>query len=162
MRSIATGENTWKWETPLRTEFERRAALVEIDALVATWLGIAADDLVAVYRSRYNTLAERDNEMYFDTCGRRIARDPYAFGVGQTKEDWAELQQHLEDPKHKLPPAGYVGPFYKADREAEMRAAHAVFSARLQAARDADEDSAGPEAVRSIDATPVAGSESAG
>ena len=30
-------------DTPLRTERERRAALVEIDALVAVWLGIDAD-----------------------------------------------------------------------------------------------------------------------
>ena len=31
-------------------------------------------------------------------------------------------------------PEGYTAPFYKADREAEMRAAHAVFQARLDAA----------------------------
>ncbi|MGW7595708.1 hypothetical protein, partial [Streptomyces rubiginosohelvolus] len=30
---------TWEYATPLRTEYERRAALVEIDALVSVWLG---------------------------------------------------------------------------------------------------------------------------
>ncbi|MFE0040971.1 hypothetical protein [Streptomyces sp. NPDC059015] len=40
---------------------------------------------------------------------------------------------HLEDPERTPPPEGYEGPFYKADREAEMRAAHAHFQARLDA-----------------------------
>ncbi|MFD9974931.1 hypothetical protein ACFWZR_11625 [Streptomyces sp. NPDC059017] len=40
---------------------------------------------------------------------------------------------HLADPERTPPPEGYEGPFYKADREAEMRAAHAHFQARLDA-----------------------------
>ena len=32
------------WDTPLRTEYERRAALVEIDALVAVWLGLEIEE----------------------------------------------------------------------------------------------------------------------
>jgi hypothetical protein len=39
----------------------------------------------------------------------------------------------LEDPEHTPPPEGYQAPFYKVDREAEMRAAHAHFQARLDA-----------------------------
>ena len=34
----------WTWNTPLRTEYARRAALVEIDALVAVWLGFEIDE----------------------------------------------------------------------------------------------------------------------
>ncbi|OHV62896.1 hypothetical protein [Pseudofrankia sp. BMG5.36] len=153
VRPIAEVKTEWGWETPLRTERERRAALVEIDALVSVWLRIGADELVAICDSRYPTLVERESEMYFDAKGRRLARDPYAFGIEQTKEDWVEFQEYLEDPKRKLPPAGYVAPFYKADREGEMRAAHAVFSARLQAARDAgwqESDGVGP--VQATDA----------
>ena len=37
------------------------------------------------------------------------------------------------------PPEDYTAPFYKADREEEMRAAHAYFSRRLQEAVDAGE-----------------------
>ncbi|WP_322779980.1 hypothetical protein [Frankia sp. Cas4] len=127
----------WEWATPLRTEYERRAALVEIDALVSVWLGIEAEELVAIYRSRYPILADREAEMYFDAAGRRLAADSYAFGFGQAKEHYVQLMAHLEDPERVAPPEGYSPPFYKADREAEMRQAHAVFSARLQAAKDA-------------------------
>ncbi|MEI5035387.1 hypothetical protein RB201_30140 [Streptomyces sp. S1A(2023)] len=47
---VASG---WGSTTPLRSEYARRAALVEIDALVAVWLGISADELVAMYRARF-------------------------------------------------------------------------------------------------------------
>ncbi|MFF5308565.1 class I SAM-dependent DNA methyltransferase [Streptomyces massasporeus] len=122
---------TWKYDTPLRTEFERRAALVELDALVAVWLGITADQLAAIYTGRYAVLHEYESEMYFDATGRKIAKAFHAQGVSQVKTDYAELVAYLENPKTTPPPAGYTAPFYKADREAEMRAAHAHFQSRL-------------------------------
>ncbi|RZU45809.1 hypothetical protein EV284_0459 [Streptomyces sp. BK022] len=126
--------STWEEATPLRTEYERRAALVELDALVSVWLGISADQLVAIYRSRYSILADREDEMWFDHAGRRISRDPYAYGHGQVKENYEQLQSHLSDPAAVPVPEGYIAPFYKADREAEMRAAHAYFQKRLDEA----------------------------
>lgn len=124
-------ESTWTPKTPLRAEYERRASMVEIDALVSVWLGITADQLVTIYKSRYAVLHDREAAMYFDARGRRISADPYAYGLGQTKQDYADLLAHLEAPETTRPPVGYTAPFYKADREAEMRAAHAHFQARL-------------------------------
>ncbi|WP_431039540.1 class I SAM-dependent DNA methyltransferase [Streptomyces sp. P9-1] len=121
----------WQYHTPLRTEFERRAALVELDALVAVWLGITADQLAAIYSSRYTVLHEYESEMYFDAEGRKIAKAFHAQGIDQGKTDYADLRNHLDNPKSTPPPAGYTAPFYKADREAEMRAAHAHFQARV-------------------------------
>ncbi|MEU4133052.1 class I SAM-dependent DNA methyltransferase [Streptomyces wuyuanensis] len=121
----------WDHGTPFRTEYERRAALVELDALVSVWLGITANQLVAIYKSRYAVLADREAAMYFDANGRRIAADPYAHGHGQTKQNYLDLLAHLENPDTTPPPAGYTAPFYKADRETEMRAAHAHFHSRL-------------------------------
>lgn len=124
---------TWTAFTPLRSERDRRSAMVEIDSLVAVWLGIKAEEIVAIYRSRYPILADREEEMYFDSDGRRIAADSYAFGYGQTKENFEQLIAYLES--GGPPPVGYKPPFYKADRVAEMRHAHAVFSKRLEEAR---------------------------
>ncbi|MEU0614076.1 class I SAM-dependent DNA methyltransferase [Streptomyces albogriseolus] len=121
----------WTDGIPLRTEYERRAAIVEIDALVSVWLGITADQLVAIYRSRYAVLYDREAAIYFDARGRRVAADPYAYGHGQTKQAYIDLLAHLESPETTPPPTGYTAPFYKADREAEMRAAHAHFQTRL-------------------------------
>ncbi|MEU2720727.1 class I SAM-dependent DNA methyltransferase [Streptomyces smyrnaeus] len=124
---------TWEYDTPLRTEYERRAALVELDALVSVWLGITAEQLVAIYKSRYPVLSDYEAEMYFDANGRKIARNHNTYGYGQTKETYPALLAHLESPATTPPPEGYEPPFYKADREAEMRGAHAHFQARLDA-----------------------------
>jgi hypothetical protein len=124
-------EPTWMYDTPLRTEYERRAALVELDALVSVWLGITADQLVAIYKSRYPVLSDYESAMYFDVNGRKITANHNTYGHGQTKQDYIDLLAHLENPETTPPPAGYTAPFYKADREAEMRAAHAHFQARL-------------------------------
>ncbi|MFF0779668.1 class I SAM-dependent DNA methyltransferase [Streptomyces sp. NPDC003720] len=132
LKPLATHLQTvWEYGTPLRTEYERRAALVELDALVSVWLGISADQLVTIYRSRFYILAQRESEMYFDTNGRKIAASHHTYGHGQTKQDYLDLLAHLENPETTPPPEGYTAPFYKADREAEMRAAHAHFQARL-------------------------------
>ncbi|MFJ7305108.1 class I SAM-dependent DNA methyltransferase [Streptomyces sp. NPDC099088] len=123
--------SAWSYDTPLRTEYERRATLVEIDALVSVWIGITADQLASIYKSRYPILSDYESKMYFDSNGRKIAANHNTYGHGQTKQDYIDLLTHLENPEATPPPAGYTAPFYKADREAEMRAAHAHFQARL-------------------------------
>ncbi|GGT54106.1 hypothetical protein GCM10010256_08720 [Streptomyces coeruleorubidus] len=123
----------WNHRTPLRSEYERRAALVELDALVSVWLGITADQLVAIYKSRYPVLRDYEAEMYFDAKGRKIARNHNTYGHNQTKEAYPALLAYLQSPETAPPPDGYEPPFYKADREAEMRGAHANFQARLDA-----------------------------
>ncbi|MEZ0064323.1 hypothetical protein ABIA32_000301 [Streptacidiphilus sp. MAP12-20] len=131
--SLAVNSSNWTTDVPLRSDFARRAALVEIDALVATWIGMDIDSLCSIYRDRFPLLREREERMWFDIQGRRIAGDSRVFGHGQTRLHYENLQIHLSDPTVP-PPDGYTAPFYKADREAEMRAAHAVFQARLDAA----------------------------
>ncbi|GAA4946855.1 hypothetical protein GCM10023238_11490 [Streptomyces heliomycini] len=74
-----------------------------------------------------------ESATWFDANGRKIAADFNTYGHGQTKQDYLDLMAHLEDPERTPPPEGYQAPFYKADREAEMRAAHAHFQARLDA-----------------------------
>lgn len=51
---------TWGRATPLRSERARWAALVEIDALVAVWLGVSADALAAMYKSRFPIMQDFD------------------------------------------------------------------------------------------------------
>ncbi|MFD5410291.1 class I SAM-dependent DNA methyltransferase [Streptomyces nojiriensis] len=139
MKPLASGLTpNWDYTTPLRTEYERRAALVELDALVAVWLGITADHLASIFKSRFPQLHDYEAATYFDANGLKIAGDFNTFGHGQTKQDYLDLLAHLEDPAATPPPVGYTAPFYKADRETEMRAAHAHFQARLDAEIAAD------------------------
>ncbi|MEV0975940.1 hypothetical protein [Streptomyces sp. NPDC049915] len=139
---------TWQRDTPLRTEYARRAALVEIDALVAVWLGIDADTLITMYRARFPIMQDFDRVTWFDAAERKIAGDRYTYGHGQDRDHWKQFEKYMADPgfkAHQEDPAnnpapqtpvpdGYTAPFYKADRETEMREAHAYFKKRLDGA----------------------------
>jgi hypothetical protein len=124
----------WQQETPLRTEYARRAALAEVDALVAVWLGIDADALIAMYRARFPIMQSFDQVTWFDSNERKIAGDRHTYGFDQTKDHWIQFEAYLKDPENAPVPDGYTAPFYKADREREMRAAHAYFKQRLDEA----------------------------
>ncbi len=127
----------WQPETPLRSERARRAALVEIDALVAVWLGMSADALVAAYRGRFPVLQKYEAVTWFDADGWKLAGNARTIGQRQTKATWAQFEAYQNDnavPKTVAPPEGFTPPFYKADRIAEMEAAHKVFQARLDTA----------------------------
>lgn len=112
----------------------RRAALVEIDALVAVWLGMDASALIAMYNARFPVLNRFEESMWFDANGRKLAGNHRTHGQYQKKESWEQFQAYLEDPEKNPVPDGYNAPFYKADRIAEYRRAHAASSARLAAA----------------------------
>ncbi|MFD5779709.1 hypothetical protein [Streptomyces sp. NPDC126933] len=126
--------STWNIDTPLRDEASRRMALVELDAISAVILGIDSETLCLIYQTRFPLLYERESHMWFDSRGRRLAADSRVFGQGQTSDDYKQLLRHLENPQGVAPPDGYTAPFYKADRETEMREAHAYFQKRLDAA----------------------------
>ncbi|MFD5749566.1 class I SAM-dependent DNA methyltransferase [Streptomyces sp. NPDC127033] len=117
---------TWEYVSPLRSEYERRAALVELDALAAVWLGLTADQLIAVYRARYPILADYEADTWFDVFGRKIAKNHNSYGQGQNKGHYNEYIAYVNGEK-MTPPEGYEAPFYKANREREMRIAHDYF-----------------------------------
>ncbi|MFF4578402.1 hypothetical protein ACFY15_08380 [Streptomyces sp. NPDC001373] len=126
----AVGQH-WERDTALRTERARRAALVELDALVAVWLGLSAEALIAMYRARFPVMNRFEEVTWFDAEGWKIAGNARTVGQRQTKESWAQFKVYQADPASAPVPEAYTAPFFKADREAEMRAAHAVFQIRL-------------------------------
>ncbi|WP_433714885.1 Eco57I restriction-modification methylase domain-containing protein [Nocardia sp. CA-084685] len=134
LRPIGEVGSKWCYQTPLRTERERRAALVELDALVSVWLGMTEEQLVAIYRSRFPVLLDYEAQIWHDANGRKIAGDHNTFGCGQTKEHFKQLMAHLDPEVNGPVPDGYSAPFYKTVREAEYRQAHAVFADRMRQA----------------------------
>jgi hypothetical protein len=124
----------WTPDTPLRTERARRSALVEIDALVAVWLGMDADALSAAYRGRFPVLQKYEAVTWFDANGWKLAGNARTIGQRQTKETWKQFEAYQAAPDTAPVPDGYTLPFHRADREQEMREAHAYFKQRLDEA----------------------------
>jgi hypothetical protein len=130
---LGVAKREWTWDTPLRTEFERRAALVEIDALAAIMLGLTADQLCLMYRGQFAVLRKYEYTMWFDNWGRKIAKETHARGVNQQPDDYKLLQAYFDGDDCGDLLDRYEKPFHHPDRESEMRAAYAEFTQRLSA-----------------------------
>ena len=86
-----------------------------------------------MYKARFPVLNRFEEEMWFDANGSKLAGNHRTIGQYQQRDTWEQFQAYLEDPERNPVPDGYTAPFYKADRIAEYRQAHAAFSARLAA-----------------------------
>lgn len=119
----------WDVDTPLRKDEERRAAQVEIDAIVALSLGVTADELCMVYRTQFPVMRRYDQEDRFDANGRKVPKE--IVKADAKLKDGAELS--VADRTWTHPQSGveyvYEYPFRQLDREADMREAYARFEA---------------------------------
>lgn len=131
--SKLTGE--WSWETPLRTDYARRQALVEIDVLVARALGLTVDELCAIYRIQFPVLRQNESDTWYDQNGRIIFTCSKGLpGVGLTRVEWNEAKDMKAGSSVArtvidtwLPGESqrrvieYAAPFDRCDREADYR-----------------------------------------
>ena len=65
-------QSLWSWDSPLRTDYARRQALLEIDVLHALDLGFTLDELLTLYRIQFFRLQSYENDTYYDTTGRVV------------------------------------------------------------------------------------------
>ncbi|OBA91323.1 restriction endonuclease subunit M [Mycobacteriaceae bacterium 1482268.1] len=109
----------WTVSTPLRTDADRRQALVEIDAIVALMLGITETELIAIYRSQFPVLRKREREALFDADGRQLP--------GKLASEYRK-KGAVRPGDLTVDGVTYVEPFVGVDRERDMELAHKHFS----------------------------------
>jgi hypothetical protein len=138
----------WTMATPLRRDQDRRAALIELDALAAIMLGLTAEQLCAIYRTQFAVLRKYEYAMAFDAEGRKICQYHQSAGYRQSqlqdeakagrrdprwKWIWKMFEQWEEDPDSVDWEGQYVAPFTRVDREIEMTRAYNEFKRRRDA-----------------------------
>lgn len=131
----------WDWHTPLRTDYERRQALVELDVLASMALGITLDELIDIYRLTFTVLSGYEDDTWYDANGRIVF----------SKKNYGDLTYKRSDfEKIKSAPAGkvftrtitddtqpggprertieYVAPFDKCDRVEDYKTVWKFFT----------------------------------
>jgi hypothetical protein len=130
----------WRWETPLRTDYERRQALVEIDVLAARALGLTLEELCTIYRIQFPVLQQNERDTWYDQRGRIVFTCSKGLpGVGFSRPEWDRIKDKesgsvtrtIQDdtlpggPRERV--IEYVAPFDRCDREADYATAWKFF-----------------------------------
>lgn len=135
----------WQPEFPIRTDYERRQALVEIDVLVAMALGLTLEELKTIYRVQFPVLRQNEQDTWYDQKGRIVfTRSKGLPGVGFSRPEWKKIKNlqsgtvEREVVDDTLPGGPrrrtivYHAPFDRCDRERDYEIAWAEFERRIQ------------------------------
>ncbi len=140
----------WTWNTPLRTDYERHQALVEIDVLTAMALGMTLDQLKTIYRIQFPVLQSYEADTWYDANGRIIFTNNRGLtGVGFDRKEWEtnvkgapagkKFWRTITDDTQPGGPVKrtieYVAPFDRCDREQDYETAWKFFEEKYKKER---------------------------
>lgn len=135
----------WDWYTPLRTDYLRRQALVEIDVLVALSLGMSLEELLTIYQVQFPVMRGYELVDEYDAYGTHIpntirknagakefrkalkefreenSREP------ETEEDALTISWQIDNGNEEVEKTFYP-PFTKVDREEDYRRVYEAWS----------------------------------
>jgi len=134
----------WRRGVALRTEYERRQALVEIDVLAAMALGLTLEELKTIYRVQFPVLRHYESDTWYDRRGRIVFTNSKGLpGVGFPRAEWNEIRQLSSGTVSRVIrddtlPGGpvertiiYEAPFDRCDRERDYEMAWRDFGFRI-------------------------------
>ena len=133
--------DSWTYETPLRTEYSRRQALVELDVLVAMALGMTLADLIDIYRFTFPVFKSYEDDTWYDQTGRVVFSAKKAYNkISLTRDEFDKIRDEQDGfvktitvSDDTLPEGpitrdiSFVAPYDRCDRIEDYRVAWAFF-----------------------------------
>jgi hypothetical protein len=130
---------------PIRTHFQRRQTLIEIDVLSAMELGLSKSQLKSIYRVQFPVMQKYENDTWYDKNGRIIfTNNNNLSGVTFTRNEWNEIKE-MKSGSVDLTiiddtlPGGLIertltfeSPFDRCDREKDYEVVWAEFERRFK------------------------------
>ena len=90
----------WRSDYSLKSDFERRQALIEIDVLTAMILGLTLDQLITIYRIQFPVLQKIEADTWYDARGRIVFTVSTNLpGVGFDRTTWEKEIKNSESGK---------------------------------------------------------------
>jgi hypothetical protein len=134
-------KNEWSWHTPLRSDYARRQALVEIDVLSAISLGLSLEHLKTIYRFQFEVFRSYENNTYYDAHGRIVFTNNMSLkNVGFSSKEFDEIKDKktgvfkrtiIDNTLSDTPverTIEYFAPFDKCNRDLDYEIAWDYFS----------------------------------
>ena len=136
----------WDLDTPFRSAYERRQALVEIDVLTAMSLGITLDELKIIYKIQFPVLRSYEADTWYDKNGRIVFTNNKGLtGVGLDRKTWNLIrdmklgESYTQIITDDTMPGGpvertivYEAPFDRCDREKDYEEVWKNFEERFK------------------------------
>lgn len=135
----------WNMKTPIRNDFERRMALIEIDVLTAMALGLSCDELKLMYKIQFPVLQSYEEDTWYDKNGRIIFTNNRSLsGVGLSRGEWEKvLSDNVRKVEHDIEDNNigdisvhrtveYYSPFEKFNREIDYEKVWEAFERRFE------------------------------
>lgn len=133
--------DTWTYGTPLRTEYSRRQALVELDVLVAMALGLTLEELIDIYRFTFPVLKSYEDDTWYDQTGRVVFSAKKAYNkISLTRDEFDKIRDEqngfvktITVSDDTLPEGpitreiSFMAPYDRCDRVEDYRVAWAFF-----------------------------------
>lgn len=129
----------WTYESPLRRDFSRRQAQVELDVLVALSMGLTIEQLIQIYTVQFPVMKGYEEVDEYDSRGRRLPNTGRKDAGGteiraaRTSHDGTSpLTVSWEiDNGNQTVTRTFYPPFNRVDRIDDYRTAYRIFSERL-------------------------------
>lgn len=136
----------WTKDSPLRTPFERRQAMVELDVLVAMGIGMSIELLTSVYNIQFPVLKSYEVDTWYDQKGRVVfTTNRTQKGVGFNRTEWEKevknttsgtvkqiITESYSSDEEVEKMICYEAPFNKCDREDDYKIAWDYFSKKYK------------------------------
>lgn len=136
----------WNKLVPLRSEYSRRQAQVEIDVLTAMALGMTVEQLKMIYRIQFPVMQQYEVDTWYDVNGRVVFSSKNYGDLTFKRNEWEksikgakEGQTFYRSITDNTMPEGpversieYVAPFDRCDREQDYETAWKFFEEKYR------------------------------
>lgn len=142
LRKFSCLNSKWGINTPLRSLFERRQALIELDVLCSMALGLTLDELILIYNVQFPVLQQNEDDTWYDAKGNIVFTCSKGLtGVGVDRSVWEKIRDMTsgETYEHTITKSElyqgqkviYHAPFDKCDRVEDYKLAWKHFKSLL-------------------------------